>query len=167
MGAPAGGGEGLLKIGEAAERLGLAPSALRFYEDQGLITPCRTAKGTRLYAPDDVERLRVVQALTNVGLPLDRARALASARPTSTTGDEASHKVHGLLQELKAVVQARILESQALLDQIERADELVQMCYGCHNPPTFSGCQTCPATKSLLSTQLMKLVWEPGQTEAE
>jgi len=40
-----------VKIGEAARRLGLPESTLRFYEQQGLLTPARSGGGTRLYHP--------------------------------------------------------------------------------------------------------------------
>jgi MerR family transcriptional regulator/heat shock protein HspR len=40
------------------------PQTLRIYETRGLITPKRSPKNTRLYSPDDVERLRRLQALT-------------------------------------------------------------------------------------------------------
>ena len=40
-----------LKIGDVARQLGTTARTLRYYEEQGLLTPPRTAKGTRLYAP--------------------------------------------------------------------------------------------------------------------
>lgn len=154
--------EGALKIGEAARRLGLAPSTLRFYEDQGLVAPQRTPKGTRLYDPQDVERLAVVQALGEVGVPLSTARDLVRARPDSETGNEASHKVHALLGELRGAVEAKMRECEALLAQIEAADALVRQCYGCDKPPTPNGCHACPTAHSLQQARMMRLVWERG-----
>jgi MerR family transcriptional regulator, heat shock protein HspR len=58
-------------ISVAAELVGMHPQTLRIYEQKGLIRPKRTAGGTRLYSEADVERLRLIQQLTNeLGLNL-------------------------------------------------------------------------------------------------
>lgn len=59
-----------LTIGEAAARLGIKTSALRFYEDQGLITATRTAGGQRRYGRDVLRRVAFIQAAQRVGLHL-------------------------------------------------------------------------------------------------
>jgi MerR family transcriptional regulator, heat shock protein HspR len=51
-------------ISVAAELVGMHPQTLRIYEARGLITPKRSPKNTRLYSPEDVERLRRIQELT-------------------------------------------------------------------------------------------------------
>jgi MerR family transcriptional regulator/heat shock protein HspR len=51
-------------ISIAAELAGMHPQTLRIYEARGLITPKRSAKNTRLYSEEDVERLRRIQELT-------------------------------------------------------------------------------------------------------
>src|ERR687893_2439737 len=55
---------GVYMISVAAELAGMHPQTLRIYETRGLITPRRSAKNTRLYSDEDVERLRRVQELT-------------------------------------------------------------------------------------------------------
>jgi len=55
---------GVYMISVAAELAGMHPQTLRIYESRGLITPKRSAKGTRLYSDEDVERLRRIQELT-------------------------------------------------------------------------------------------------------
>jgi MerR family transcriptional regulator/heat shock protein HspR len=58
-------------ISVAADLVGMHPQTLRIYEQKGLIRPRRTAGGTRLYSEADVERLRLIQQLTNdLGLNL-------------------------------------------------------------------------------------------------
>ncbi len=59
-----------LTIGQAATRLGLATSALRFYEERGLIVSTRTSGGQRRYARDVLRRVSFVRAAQQVGLPL-------------------------------------------------------------------------------------------------
>jgi MerR family transcriptional regulator/heat shock protein HspR len=51
-------------ISVAAELAEMHPQTLRMYEARGLITPKRSAKNTRLYSQEDVERLRRIQEMT-------------------------------------------------------------------------------------------------------
>ena len=57
-------------ISVAAEMVGTGVQNLRAYERAGLVTPGRTAGGTRLYSSDDIERLQRVAALLQAGLNL-------------------------------------------------------------------------------------------------
>jgi len=51
-------------ISVAAELAGMHPQTLRIYERKGLLRPKRTAGNTRRYSEDDIDRLRMIQALT-------------------------------------------------------------------------------------------------------
>ena len=79
----------LLAIGEVARRSGMAPSALRYYEDLGLIVATRTAGGARRYPRSVLRRLAVIRAARNVGLSLPEGRealeTLPPDRPPTTT----------------------------------------------------------------------------------
>jgi len=79
----------LLAIGEVAARAGMAPSALRYYEDQGLIDSTRTPGGARRYPRSVLRRLAVIRAARNVGLSLPEIRAalegLPAGRPPTAT----------------------------------------------------------------------------------
>ena len=55
---------------DAAELAGMHPQTLRLYERRGLVQPQRTAKNTRRYSQRDVDRLRRIQELTDLGLNL-------------------------------------------------------------------------------------------------
>jgi MerR family transcriptional regulator/heat shock protein HspR len=58
-------------ISVAADLVGMHPQTLRVYESKGLIRPKRTGGNTRLYSDSDLERLRLIQTLTNdLGLNL-------------------------------------------------------------------------------------------------
>ena len=58
-------------ISVAADLVGMHPQTLRIYESKGLIRPKRTSGNTRLYSEADIERLRLIQQLTNeLGLNL-------------------------------------------------------------------------------------------------
>ncbi|HXF56248.1 MAG TPA: helix-turn-helix transcriptional regulator [Actinomycetota bacterium] len=55
---------GVYVISVAAELAGVHPQTLRIYERKGLIRPARTAGNTRRYSERDIERLRMIQRLT-------------------------------------------------------------------------------------------------------
>jgi MerR family transcriptional regulator/heat shock protein HspR len=57
-------------ISVAAELAEMHPQTLRMYEARGLIEPKRSPKGTRLYSHSDVDRLRRIQEMTELGLNL-------------------------------------------------------------------------------------------------
>ena len=61
---------GVFMISVAAELADMHPQTLRMYETRGLIEPKRSPKGTRLYSQSDVERLRRIQELTELGMNL-------------------------------------------------------------------------------------------------
>lgn len=61
---------GLYGITVAAELVGSGPQNLRQYEARGLVTPQRTAGGTRRYSENDLSRLRDIAGLLDAGLNL-------------------------------------------------------------------------------------------------
>ena len=63
--------EAVFVISVAAELTGVHPQTLRIYERRGLIEPYRTPGGTRRYSRADLERLELIQALTEAGLNLE------------------------------------------------------------------------------------------------
>jgi len=71
----------LLAIGEVSARSGMAASALRYYEDQGLISSTRTPGGARRYARSVLRRLAVIRAARNVGLSLPEIRSALETLP--------------------------------------------------------------------------------------
>ncbi len=88
-----------MKIGELAAATGLATSAIRFYEQSGLLPPAqRAANGYRSYAPEAVERLRFIQVAQALGFSLDSLRAGLVDR-----GELSPDDMHeGMLQRLDA-----------------------------------------------------------------
>ena len=88
-----------MKIGELAAATGLAPSAIRFYEQSGLLPAAqRSANGYRTYSTDAVERLRYIQLAQALGFTLDTLRAGIVNRGTQSK-DEVQDE---MLQRLDA-----------------------------------------------------------------
>lgn len=78
----------LLTVGRLAKRVGLRPSALRFYEEQGLLPPTAHSEGGyRLYDATAEENLRFIVRAQRLGFALADIRALLAAR-SAGHGDE-------------------------------------------------------------------------------
>ncbi|KAA1425321.1 MerR family transcriptional regulator [Mumia zhuanghuii] len=65
-----------MRVGELADRTGVAPRMLRYYEEQGLIASTRQDNGYRAFEEADVERVRTVRSLIASGLPTRLVRVV-------------------------------------------------------------------------------------------
>jgi MerR family redox-sensitive transcriptional activator SoxR len=81
--------EPLLSIGEVAERTGVATSALRYYESEGLICSERTSGGQRRYRRDQLRRVAFVRVAQRVGLSLEEIRQALGLLPAGRTPTKA------------------------------------------------------------------------------
>jgi MerR family redox-sensitive transcriptional activator SoxR len=112
----------VLTVSEVSRRSGFAPSALRYYEREGLISAGRTTGGQRRYTRTVLRRLAFIRAATNVGLSLEEVRAELARLPdnrTPTKADWTRISAHwrGRLEE-------RIAALEALRDRLDS-------CIGC------------------------------------
>ena len=86
-------------IGDAAQMLGLNTSALRYYEDRGLVTPERRA-GKRMYSREQLRRLAFIQLMQRLGIRLDAASAVLD-EPSDQWRDVVREQI-GAIDELIA-----------------------------------------------------------------
>lgn len=75
----------LLTIGELSARSGVAPSALRFYEQQGLIRSIRTTGNQRRYDRTELRRVSFIRIAQQIGISLERIRSALAELPESRT----------------------------------------------------------------------------------
>lgn len=112
----------LLTIGALAERSGVAASALRYYEAEGLITSVRTDAGHRRYPREVLRRVAFVRVAQEVGLTLGEIRDALASLPDGRTPDPRDW------QRLATAWGPRIDEQIALL---ERLRDRLTGCIGC------------------------------------
>ena len=89
-------------ISVAADIVGMHPQTLRIYENKGLIRPKRTAGNTRLYSEADIQRLQLIQQLTN-----DLGLNLAGVEQVLQLQDEVermSRRLDRLQREMRAAI---------------------------------------------------------------
>jgi MerR family redox-sensitive transcriptional activator SoxR len=74
-----------MSIGDVAARTGVAVSALRFYEAEGLISATRSAGGQRRYAREELRRIAFIRIAQQVGLSLQEIREALASLPGKRT----------------------------------------------------------------------------------
>ena len=122
-----------LTIGAVAERAGVATSALRYYEAEGLIRSERADSGHRRFHRDVLRRIAFIRSAQQVGLSLEEIRAALATLPNNRTPNKSDWA--RLSKEWRPRVDEQIA-------QLERMRDRLTGCIGC-------GC---------LSLQLCKLV---------
>ncbi|MCV2366888.1 redox-sensitive transcriptional activator SoxR [Roseateles oligotrophus] len=116
-----------LTIGDLVKRSGVAASALRFYEEQGLLSSQRSASeskqgGRRHYARGDLRRLAFIRAAQTVGLSLEQIRAALAELPEGRTPTPADWQ--RLSTSWRPILDQRIAELTRLRDTLSS-------CIGC------------------------------------
>ena len=112
----------LLTIAEVARRAGLRASALRYYEQAGLIETLREPGQQRRYRRNVLRRLAFVRAAQNVGLSLDEIKAALATLPAGRTPTRADWA--RLSSSWKARLDEQIAALVALRDGLDS-------CIGC------------------------------------
>ena len=122
-----------LSIGAVVERTGVAHSALRFYEAEGLIESSRADSGHRRYHRDVIRRISFIRVAQQVGLTLDEIRAALGSLPDGRTPSQRDW------ERLSASWRPRL---DAQIAMLERLRDRLTGCIGC-------GCLSMKACKLL------------------
>lgn len=104
----------LFIISVAAELAGVHPQTLRIYERKGLVRPQRTSGNTRRYSQADIERLLVIQELTEAGVNLAGVKRIIELRA----------EVDALHREV-AELRAQLAHRRAISMPGRRSNEIV------------------------------------------
>jgi len=111
-----------LTIGALAKRTGLAVSAIRYYEAQGLIKPWRNSGGQRRFERADIRRLSFVMIAQQFGFTLPQIKAELDLLPGGRTPTKADWAK--ISAGFRAALDARILTLTTLRDNLDG-------CIGC------------------------------------
>jgi DNA-binding transcriptional MerR regulator len=144
-GAPEGEA-GLIKIGDFAKLAGTNLRTLRYYEEIGLLRPAsRSTGGFRYYRREDLDRLRMVARLQELGLELARIRDLMSTRVENDTRAQFLGRVRRALDEQLGLIQKRVRVLNEQIQGLERAMTKLTECDTCrHTPSTENNfCHPC------------------------
>ena len=111
-----------LTIGAVAERSGVATSALRYYEAEGLITATRAGSGHRRFHREVLRRIAFIRVAQQVGLTLDEIRSALATLPDNRTPTKADWA------RLAKGWRPRVDDQIA---QLERMRDRLTGCIGC------------------------------------
>lgn len=112
----------LLTIGELARRTGLSVSAIRFYEERGLVEALRTGGNQRRFLRADIRRLSFVLIAQRLGLSLAQITEALAGLPQGRTPNAADWK------RISGVIRDRI---NAEIARLEKVREDLDGCIGC------------------------------------
>ncbi|MEU6556284.1 MerR family transcriptional regulator [Streptomyces sp. NPDC046915] len=112
--------ERLVRIGEVARGAGVSVRAVRYYEQQGLLTAERSPSGQRLYRQDTVTLVRFFQQMYAAGLTSRRIMELLPCWDSGHTDAEQ----RAMLRAERDRIQAKVDDLQAALD---RLDEVIRI----------------------------------------
>jgi len=112
----------VLTIGEVSERTGVATSALRYYESEGLVHATRSAGGQRRYPRDVLRRVSFIRIAQEVGLSLAEIRAALASLPDGRTPTQRDW--HRLSSQWRPRLDEQIAMMERLRDRLDG-------CIGC------------------------------------
>ena len=113
-----------MTIGAVAALAGKRPSAIRYYEQIGLLPPAARASGRRVYGAAAVRALAVIETGQRAGLTLDEIRVLLSASPD----DQAA------VERLREVADRKLPEITALIERSQIVRGWLESAARCECP---------------------------------
>ena len=111
-----------LAIGAVANRTGVAVSAIRFYEEQGLIEATRESSGHRRFERSTIRRISFIRICQQLGYSLEEIRTQLAALPQGRTPNEEDWQ--RLAMSFRRDIDARI-------DGLAQLKEKLDGCIGC------------------------------------
>ena len=111
-----------LSIGDLARRTGLSVSAIRFYEEKGLVEPYRSSGGQRRFLRSDIRRLSFVLIAQQLGLSINEIEEQLKKLPHGRTPTQRDWSK--ISRAMKAMLDEKIA-------QLERTRERLDGCIGC------------------------------------
>jgi MerR family transcriptional regulator, redox-sensitive transcriptional activator SoxR len=112
----------LLSIGELSKRTGMSVSAIRFYEQRGLVRAVRTRGNQRRFMRSDMRRLSFALIAQQLGLTLAEIEAVLAQLPEGRAPTRRDWQA--ISRRIRGALQARI-------DMLERTRDLLDGCIGC------------------------------------
>ena len=91
----------LYMISVAAELTGMHPQTLRVYESKGLVNPKRSGGNTRLYSRADIERLELINQLTDEGINLAGVVRILDMKERAEERERENEKLRSRVRELE------------------------------------------------------------------
>ena len=133
-----------LTIGALAKRARVAPSVLRYYEKEGLLSPgLRSAAGYRLYGPDAIARIEWIAKLQTMGLSLPEIQQFLKTFESSMAAPEAMASARSVFETKLAETRAQIAQLRTLERDLVASLDYLASCSGCEPSHEVHECGVC------------------------
>ena len=119
-----------ISISQVARQVGLRASAIRYYEEVGILAPARRVSGQRRYDETVLYRLAVVRRAQEAGFTLDEIRRLFFGFSQSTPVSE----------RWKKIAERKLVELDARIEQIQSMRTLLKKLRSCCECETVEKC---------------------------
>ena len=106
-------------ISEAAQKTGLPPSTIRFYDKEGLLPNIKRKNGIRVFEDMDLRLMGLLTCLKNTGMPIKRIRNYVEL---TTQGDASLQKRYEIIKEQRQFVLDQIEQLQYYLEELDFKD---------------------------------------------
>lgn len=127
----------LVEIGDLARQTGTTASALRYYEELGLMRPDERRAGRRKYSAAAAERVALIRLYQDVGFSLGEIRDLLNDSPRKR-------------RAWARVAEQKIRELDARITEAAKAKDLLEHAVACRHPDLYA----CPSFRSELQARL-------------
>jgi MerR family copper efflux transcriptional regulator len=117
-----------MNIGEVAERSGIPPKTIRYYEEIGLVAPHRSANGYRAFRETDLHKLAFLGRARTLGFSIEDCRTLLGLYEDET---RESAQVKAVAEEHLAAIDEKIAQLRAMRGTLS---QLIEACHGDHRP---------------------------------
>jgi DNA-binding transcriptional MerR regulator len=148
--------------GDLARATGNTVRTIRFYEEQGLLRPAVVSEGGhRRYTEEDLEKLRLIADLRELGLPLCEIRAVLDLRAGCATGSEFAVRFQEVLVEHIRQAQRRLQRLRRVKRELTEALAAIQARL---SGEVQDGCP-CSVAESLGTSRIVKVLARSGLCE--
>lgn len=159
-----GAGDGdehrLLTTGDMARLGATTLRTVRFYEEEGLVTPtARSEGGHRMFTAAELNKLQLIGDLREAGLSLHDIKTLFELKSTCTSAEDASAQMSGILERQIDEMQRKILVLRRLREELASAVAVIRECAACHQPTFPLRCKKCEVLERPDLPRAVRLLW--------
>ena len=171
-----------MKIQQVEELVGISKKNIRFYEEQGLLSPGRAENGYREYGRADVLRLKQIKLLRKLAVPIEDIRAVLQGEGSLETcltrqlreydrQRESLSAMEGMTRELlsRTGLTLETLDAESCLDKIERLEKEGQSFMDVskrdvHRKKATGAVLGALIVIALIAPALVGILWANGQS---
>ncbi len=150
----------LLTTGDMARLGATTLRTVRFYEEEGLVTPtARSDGGHRMFTGAELQKLQLIGDLREAGLSLHDIKVLFELKSGCTSADQASTQMSAILEGQIDEMQRKILVLRRLREELASAVAVIRECGSCKEATFPLRCKNCEVLARPDLPRAVRLLW--------